>query len=159
MVSIDNKLPQEILTFRGDINYSYTNARMDIGSRIRQARIAAGLSQARLAELMGVTRSACSQWESPHGTVPRGRRLAELARLLNVGYEWLAMGTQGDVGFAADDKRSAETSLSPKQKELLRLYEQLPAPGQAALMKFLHACTESGAADTSGPARREKKKH
>lgn len=159
MVSIDNKKPQGILTFRADINYLYTIARMDIGSRIRQARIAAGLSQARLAELMGVTRSACSQWESPHGTVPRGRRLVELARLLNVGYEWLAMGGQGDAGFAAADKRSTETSPNPKHKELLRLYDQLPAPGQAALMKFLHACTEPGAADASGTARRRKKKH
>lgn len=130
----------EILTFRADISYLYTVQCMDIGTRIRQARIAAGLSQARLAQLLGVTRSACSQWESPQGTVPRGARLAELAALLGVSYEWLAMGGRGDSHSAGTDgPPDQRDTLNTKQRELLRLYDQLPASGQAALMKFLHA--------------------
>ncbi|MDZ7735004.1 MAG: helix-turn-helix domain-containing protein [Gammaproteobacteria bacterium] len=127
---------------------------MDIGTRIRQARIAAGLSQARLAELLGVTRSACSQWESPQGTVPRGTRLAELAGLLGVSYEWLAMGSHGDSSYTGTDGPSDQRGgLNARQKELLRLYDQLPASGQAALMKFLHAFEHGAtAASATKPA-------
>ena len=136
---------------------------MNIGSRIRQARIAAGLSQARLAELLGVTRSACSQWESSQGTVPRGRRLAELASLLDDNYEWLAMGagSQGDSSFSPGGGRAdpvAGRQLSSKQKELLQLYDRLPAPGQTALMKLLRACADSAEASRPGTVRRRTKK-
>ena len=67
-------------------------AAMTIGARIKQARERIGMSQTRLAELLGVTRSACSQWESAGGTSPKRDRLEEIARLLGVNYEWLATG-------------------------------------------------------------------
>ena len=66
---------------------------MSIAARIRKARIEAGFSQSHLAELMRVTRSACSQWEQPGGTAPRGSRLERLATVLGVTVEWIATGT------------------------------------------------------------------
>jgi transcriptional regulator with XRE-family HTH domain len=56
---------------------------MRLGKRLQELREAAGLSQARLAKLVGVTRNAVSQWEA-NTTQPSTKRLAALARALNV---------------------------------------------------------------------------
>ncbi|MGD9667793.1 MAG: helix-turn-helix domain-containing protein [Hyphomicrobiaceae bacterium] len=56
---------------------------MDSGQRLRDLREAAGLSQAKLAELTGVTRNAVSQWEAGE-TQPSTRRLAKLSKALRV---------------------------------------------------------------------------
>ncbi len=56
---------------------------MGSGQRLRDLREAAGLSQAKLAELTGVTRNAVSQWEGGE-TQPSSRRLAKLAKALRV---------------------------------------------------------------------------
>lgn len=114
---------------------------MEIGTRIRKARLAAGLSQIRLASLLGVTRSACSQWELENGgTTPRGDRLIDIARLLDVSYEWLATGnspSHADSGtpFASAARHSQR--LTAQQRELLNLYSWLSTSSQAALLKLL----------------------
>ncbi len=56
---------------------------MDIGQKLKELRLAAGLSQLDLAKLLGVTRNAVSQWESGE-TQPTTKRLAMLSRALNV---------------------------------------------------------------------------
>ncbi|HEX2082446.1 MAG TPA: helix-turn-helix transcriptional regulator [Xanthomonadaceae bacterium] len=44
---------------------------MSLQARIRMARRHAGLSQAALAQAVGVQRSAVSHWESPQAKSPR----------------------------------------------------------------------------------------
>jgi transcriptional regulator with XRE-family HTH domain len=110
---------------------------MTLGARIRTARQAAGLSQSRLAELMGVTRSACSQWEADTGTAPRRQRLERLARLLGVSYSWLATGAE-EAHTALREEPALY--LNEEQRELLRLYQQLSPPRRRALLAFLRAC-------------------
>ena len=121
---------------------------MLIGARIRQARQAAGLSQARLAELMGVTRSACSQWESPDaGTAPRLQRLVDISRCLGVSYAWLATG-QLDRHSVGNDYENAHSynnaSLSWQQQRLLLLYQHLPPSAQVSLLQLLNAMVQQG---------------
>lgn len=54
-----------------------------IGERLRDLRDFAGLSQSQLAQMLGVSRNAISQWEA--GTThPSARRLSLLSRVLNV---------------------------------------------------------------------------
>jgi len=102
--------------------------------------MAAGLSQTRLADLLGITRSACSQWESEEGTSPRGKRLAELAQLLGVSYEWLATGKHSDAGHQYGEQASRHgKTLSAQQQQLLIMFERLPAAGQHALVKLLES--------------------
>lgn len=60
--------------------------------RIRQARTAAKLSQARLAAQLGVCRSAVAQWERTGGTSPNVDHLARMALATGVLFEWLATG-------------------------------------------------------------------
>lgn len=56
---------------------------MTIGKRLREFRERAGLSQAQLAKVAGVSRNAVSQWEADV-TQPSTRRLSAVARALNV---------------------------------------------------------------------------
>ncbi len=61
------------------------NANMqDVGKVIRAARVGLGLSQEKLGELLGVSRSAVNQWESGK-TTPESGKLPELARVLKLG--------------------------------------------------------------------------
>lgn len=113
---------------------------MSLGVRIRKARIKAGISQARLAELLGVTRSACSQWEAPHGTAPRQERLLQLAELLGVSYGWLATGhDSGDPGAVRERAGAYRAPLRTDEHELLRLFDRLNRKGRRALLELLRS--------------------
>ncbi|MGH8370258.1 MAG: helix-turn-helix domain-containing protein [Gammaproteobacteria bacterium] len=111
---------------------------MSIHLRIRQARLKAGLSQQQLAEMLGVTRSACNQWETEKGPAPKRGRLDELANILGVSFEWLATGkgTSAITGVA-EGKSDYTARLSADQKELLKIYRAMTPKGRTALLKFL----------------------
>ena len=63
-----------------------------MSNRIRRARTAAKLSQAQLAGLTGVQRSAVAQWERTECTTPSVDHLAQIAVSTGVRFEWLATG-------------------------------------------------------------------
>lgn len=107
---------------------------MNIADRIREAREQAGVSQTELARLLGVTRSACSQWESPQGTAPRRERLEQLATLLGVSFEWLATGRGSEQALAEVQVTSPD--LPPDQQELLALYRRLPPRLRLAVLNL-----------------------
>jgi len=54
----------------------------DLGRRLTKARLAAGLTQAQLAETLGVGLTAVRQWESGRAA-PRGLYAAAVARFLD----------------------------------------------------------------------------
>lgn len=111
---------------------------MSTAARIRKARIDAGLSQSRLAELMSVTRSACSQWEQDGGTAPRGSRLERLATLLGVSVEWLATGHRDEQApRAAYPGHGYRNALTSDERELLDRFAQLDRDGQKILIGLL----------------------
>ena len=74
--------------------------------RVRQCRASAGLSQAQLASMVGVRRSAVAQWEQPFGTSPSVGHLAQVAVATGVCFEWLATG-RGPVRPAGTEFESA----------------------------------------------------
>lgn len=65
---------------------------MSSQTRMRLARRHIGLSQAELAERVGVHRSAVSHWESPGGHSPSLSNIRRVAKVANVHFEWLATG-------------------------------------------------------------------
>lgn len=111
---------------------------MSIATRIRKSRRDAGLSQSQLAKLMKVTRSACSQWEQPDGTAPRGSRLQRLATLLGVTVEWLATG-EGDASGArtAEAPAGYRKALTDDERALLDGYAALDRDGREALLTLV----------------------
>lgn len=59
-----------------------------IGQRLAEARRHAGIKQRQVAEHLGITSQAVSQWEAGH-TRPDSNRLARLARFFGIRLEWL----------------------------------------------------------------------
>ena len=65
---------------------------LSMSTRIRKSRNQVALSQAALAQRIGVERSAVTQWERPQGTTPSVNHLAQIAVETGVCFEWLATG-------------------------------------------------------------------
>jgi transcriptional regulator with XRE-family HTH domain len=55
---------------------------LKIAKRIKEARLAAGLTQAQLAAILGTHQSVVSNWE--RGLIPRAHRLPQIAAALGV---------------------------------------------------------------------------
>ena len=108
---------------------------LSMSSRIRRARSAAKLSQAQLAGMTGVKRSAVAQWERTECTTPSVEHLAQIAVSTGVQFEWLATGrgpampNGQEFEFAAEihDFAQDETEsrilgyvrrMSPRKREL-----------------------------------------
>jgi len=96
---------------------------MQSQDRIRLARRHAGLSQAKLAEAIGVQRSAVSHWESPQGKNPSVDHLRTVATVTGVAFEWLATG-RGKMQLSEDavlDSVSAADAILVEDSLELRL--------------------------------------
>lgn len=105
--------------------------------RIRTARVRAGLSQAQMAKALGVGRSAVANWECADRVSPHSSRLAHIALLTKVSYEWLATGRGTSElkqeGLPAVDAEMVEDRL---ERRLLQAYRIAPAPIRRALLQF-----------------------
>jgi len=91
---------------------------------ITHARIDKGLSQKELADLMGVSAAAVSQWESG-GKRPQKANLAKLAEVLGVSTEYLLGKEENPFqNVEGIDRRIMEIikSLSQRKKVLLLQY-------------------------------------
>jgi transcriptional regulator with XRE-family HTH domain len=122
---------------------------MGLAARIRRARRIAGLSQQALADALGVTRSAVSNWESDSGVRPATDRLAVLAQKLHVGFEWIATG-RGEMRVCAEPRDRVDVERGavvdcPHELQLLQAYRRAPARVKALLQEManLHAPTSS----------------
>jgi len=80
-----------------------------MGDRIRQARRAAGLTLQKIADELGVTISAVSQWEQGRTSLDLARAM-KLAALLKVSLQWLV---EGDGPKDATDTRRDRTFYAP----------------------------------------------
>jgi transcriptional regulator with XRE-family HTH domain len=93
--------------------------------RIRLARRHAGLSQAKLAEAIGVQRSAVSHWESPQGKNPSVDHMRAVAMIAGITFEWLATG-RGKMQLSEDamlDSVSAADAILVEDRAELRLIQ------------------------------------
>ena len=100
-----------------------------LGQRIQAARARKRLTQAGLAEQLGVTDNAVTQWETGRAT-PRAERLEAIARTLGVMVSWLVTGEE-PAGPAA-----AETA---SETEVLTLLRAIPADKRAAALEAVAA--------------------
>jgi transcriptional regulator with XRE-family HTH domain len=89
---------------------------MAIGERILQAAKAAGITQAILAQRLGISQAAMSLWGK--GGVPSGNKIPEIAEILGVTVEHLVGDKESSTG---------ETDLSALRAEVARLTAELAA--------------------------------
>lgn len=127
---------------------------MQLCHRIRQARLDAKLSQTQLALKTGVQRSAVAQWERDGGTRPTVDRLADIAIVTNVNFEWLATG-RGDrrgpvTELASNDPDHGGALLlevyaqCELEERALRAFRQLKIDVQMAQVDFLETLAGRG---------------
>ena len=85
-----------------------------IHSRIKQARLAKGMTQAELAEMLNLSTTAIQLWENEDeskATAPQRKRLETVANILDVSVMWLQLGdnpmfSEGGAGLAKDSNAS-----------------------------------------------------
>lgn len=89
----------------------------DVGTRMTDARVAAGRTQAEIANQLGVKASTVAKWE--RGTAsPRSNRLAALAGILGVSLSWLIVG-HGDEPTSTGELDEVRVTLSRVQAQLV----------------------------------------
>lgn len=109
--------------------------------RFRKARRLAKLSQSELAQLVGVRRSAVSQWEAPGGKRPGMANLCAVAVANNVRLEWLATG-RGPMTLTEDERLDAIVAVDglmlddPDEVSLIRIFRRLPNKAQILIMEL-----------------------
>lgn len=111
---------------------------MKLSDRIRRARKQAGLSQLALANLLGVQRSAVSNWESAKQIHPALGHLIAIAEATLVSFEWLATN-RGQMRVDHDallDIPSIDADMvdEPEERELLLYYRGMPRRSQALVL-------------------------
>lgn len=92
----------------------------EVGSRLRESRKRMGLTQKAVADVVGVSFGAVSQWEQGV-TMPNGANLMALAKLYRVRPTWITTGQ--DAGNEAEwagsfDPWDSETPLGDDEVEL-----------------------------------------
>ena len=120
---------------------------MKMQERIRRARRKAGLSQAALADLVKVRRSAVSNWESAKDVLPSMQNLVAIAQACRVSIDWLGTGRGGVTGDpeALADIPTADAELvdAHEERELLAAFRNLPRRSQQLVMELTEALQAS----------------
>ena len=113
---------------------------MGTGDRIREGRVAKGLSQQSVADLIGVSRPAVTQWEQDKIVPDRGN-LRKLANTLGVSELWLLEGigdAEGQALMPVQGEVAAgvwrETNDTESRSIPLARHPDFPATSQYALL-------------------------
>jgi len=105
------------------------HAPVEMGDRIRRARMGAGLSQRDLANAVGVTHGMVAQWET-HRKPPGRETLRRIAEVTFVDLTEL-------LGNVTHDNSGALLVTEARQRQLLRLFVRLPVKAQDNLLELL----------------------
>ena len=105
---------------------------MDIGKRLRELRVAKGLSQGDIERRSGLLRSYISRVEGGY-TVPSLATLGKFAKALEVEpYQLLFHGAGRPVPLKAPE----QVSLSKPARKLVRLFEGLSSSNRKVLLQL-----------------------
>lgn len=99
--------------------------RTAFGERLHAARLAAGLSQAQVADRLGITQQSFAGWERRE-TAIKPEQIAQLAEILGVSVEHL-------LGLDAEPKRG--TGPAGKLRQVFERASQLPREQQKHIVR------------------------
>lgn len=129
----------------------------DFGTRLKRLRKENDITQAALAEHLGVVASAVGKYETIDNAYPSVEALIKIAKFFNVSIDFLLLGANPDARQAGMNNVSGSLSnssviqasrggvvysndgdknLSPEALELLRMYEMLDGRGRLKLLNF-----------------------
>lgn len=121
-----------------------------IRERIKAARLHAGYTQEKLGELIGISKSAVSMWETTNEkkyTRPTFENLQALSKITGAPLNWLL---DDDATISTDWKRPAEvfqfpgTTIGSAALEAAAIIDRLPKEDQLEILHYLrvHARTK-----------------
>lgn len=113
--------------------YVISQADIERGQRIRQARVAANLSNGEFAKAMDMTPGSASQWESGR-TRPNRKRLIRLCEVLKCSPDW--------IDGRAEERVPPTTTAAPMLSRLAR-----PAPSKPLEYQLIDLLKEPGVDD------------
>lgn len=116
----------------------YDDDAATFGDRMAAARDALGLTQAKLAQRLGVKTATIAAWEADRSE-PRANRLQMLAGLLNVSMVWLLTGVGEGVSPPTSDDRDAELAAVLGELRATRMQHVRVGERLARLEKRLQA--------------------
>ena len=112
----------------------------EIGKLIKQARIQRGYTQQKLADLVGVQKSAVAKWENGRVTEIKRTNLIALADALGIEDVLL-------VGNAYADKKekpSVDEGLSESHIKLIEFAKNVPADKAELILQVMKTIVEGG---------------
>ncbi len=119
-----------------------------IKDRITYARKRCKFSQAKLASLIDVSRSAVGQWEAGL-SVPSTDNLSRIAIVLNVRFEWLALN-RGEMEYESSkespgipESMSDDGFIPADLRELIEIYHSLPSDARSKMIEGIKALYQS----------------
>lgn len=129
----------------------------DFGARLKQLRREHDVTQAALAEHLGVVASAVGKYETIENAYPSVEALIKIAEFFHVSIDFLLLGVMPNIEQTGENNVSGQLSnssviqasrggvvyngsgsraLSPEALELLRVYEALDGRGRLRLLNF-----------------------
>lgn len=112
---------------------------MELTQRIRTARKHGGISQAVLAQQVGVHRSAVSHWESSKPKRPNIGHLLSIAVATGVQFEWLATGRGTmlpSLAMSVSEPGNGVVVDDAHELELLRAFRDVPLQSRPVLVEL-----------------------
>lgn len=123
----------------------------NFGDRLREARIATGLTQEQLGFALGVTKSSVSAWENGRET-PGFRLLPELRGALGRSLDDLICGIDSAVAKSSEQAQELRVGNAAEQTLLVR-YRGLPPKRREAVLELLKPAHTKRADGNSEPRR------
>lgn len=112
--------------------------------RLREARVAAGMTQEQLGFALGITKSSVSAWENGRET-PSFRMLPELRRELGRSLDELICGVPPETGRIGEGgsryvaREASPSARDERERALLLRYRNLSPRRRSALLDLLKA--------------------
>jgi transcriptional regulator with XRE-family HTH domain len=109
------------------------HARTAFGERLFAARTAAGLSQAEVAQKLGITQTAYADWER-HPTALRPDQIEKLTKILKISVEDL---------FASNGRSKERAGPVGRARRAFERVSELPRSQQQHILKVVEAFVEA----------------
>lgn len=111
---------------------------MQIGQKIKTARVKKGLTQEALAEKVGVQKSAVAKWENGRVSEIRRSNLLKLAKVLNIDPNSLLDNVEEE-----QEKPATNNGLTENQILLIELAKNVPDDKAELLLQVMKSIVEA----------------
>lgn len=114
---------------------------MDISNLLKTLRVEKGLSQARLAKVLGITQDSISLWENGK-RFPDTQYITKLADFFGVSTDYL-LGRSDELGYVTMQNFPAPPALSNEETELLARFREMDRAQKVRVMAYCEGMSDA----------------